>query len=172
MGIYVAYFIAFSVGFAVLRNMFGRVYQHFRSAETKPIDWRSKFRRATNEKKETKSDQKESFLKDEEIGHSPSSGEPKKVADSFDPNSKRMSRFSMKVNDEPVETVDLSDSLIKAGEGDAAASGKGESMTNAVYNGLNKFYEMRKGQMENKVEGPAKIEVKSSYDYQTLPGEL
>ena len=59
MGMYAAYFIAFSVGFAVLRNMFGRVYERFQSAETKPIDWRSKFRRATNEKKETKSDQKE-----------------------------------------------------------------------------------------------------------------
>ena len=119
MGMYVAYFIAFSVGFAVLRSMFGRVYERFQSAETKPIDWRSKFRRATNEKKETKSDQKEQFLKDEEIGHSPSSGEPmssKKVADSFDPNSKRMSRFAMKVNDESVETVDLSNKLIKAGE--------------------------------------------------------
>ena len=45
-------------------------------------------------------------------------------------------------------------------------------MTNAVYNGLNKFYEMRKGQMENKEGGSAKVEVKSSYDYQTLAGDL
>ena len=138
MGVYVAYFIAFSVAFAVLRNMFGRVYSHFQNAETKPIDWRSKFRRATNEKKETKTDQKEAFLKDEEIGGSPSSGKPtdNKIGDGFDPNSKRTSRFAMKINDEPLETIDISNKLIKAGEESKGEEAKstGEQMSNAVYN--------------------------------------
>ena len=66
-----------------------------------------------------------------------------------------MSRFTVNINDEAVDTIDLTDKLIKAGENEVVAGTKGESITNAVYNGLNKFYEMRKGQMENKVEGPA-----------------
>jgi hypothetical protein len=53
-------------------------------------------------------------LKDDEIGHSPSSGGPSsgeptdKIAESFDPNAKRTSRFAMKINDESLETIDIS----------------------------------------------------------------
>ena len=50
----------FSVGFAVLRNLFGRAYIKLNATE-EPASWGRRFRRATHD--EPKRDQKEVMLK-------------------------------------------------------------------------------------------------------------
>ena len=48
MGYYITYFVVFSIAFAVLRWLFGKIYQKYNEGE-KPIDWGKRFKRATNE---------------------------------------------------------------------------------------------------------------------------
>jgi hypothetical protein len=42
------YFVVLSIAFAIVRNLFGRVYARLNAGE-KPIDWGKRFRRVTNE---------------------------------------------------------------------------------------------------------------------------
>jgi len=75
-------FIIFSVAFAIVRNLFGRLYERVSASEKpsmpNPSNWRKRFKRAT---KEDQGDKKEKLI-DIELpkpnnGSSPSSGAPK-----------------------------------------------------------------------------------------------
>jgi hypothetical protein len=86
-------FIMFTVAFAILRRLFGRLWARVKDSE-KPMNWRKRFRRATvdneddkkdqlidiekpkkEEKKEESKEEKKEERKD--MRSSPSSGEPK-----------------------------------------------------------------------------------------------
>lgn len=81
-------FIIFSVSFAIVRNIFGRLAERYRTSE-KPMpsmNWRKRFKRATKENEDGKKEK----LIDIELpkpkdGSSPSSGDPKDgLSDKFD----------------------------------------------------------------------------------------
>ena len=71
----IASFIIFSIAFAIMRSLFGRMLARINNSE-KPINWRKRFKRAT---KEDENDKKEKFIDIEKPhnGSSPMSGEPK-----------------------------------------------------------------------------------------------